>query len=415
MKRREFIQSSAALAVGAVAGAVPSEGEAREDKSVIKKYKRVGRTEMKISDISFGAGQLSSSALVLRAIDRGINYFDTAPDYGESEKLIGQALKRVENREKIYLASKFCDPISYSAGKSHLQVGASKADYIASVDGSLKRLGVDYLDVVFVHAIGERNQLDAEKRRLLDPNMLAAVESLKKAGKMRYLAVSSHGPYHLEELMLEAVNSNHFDLIMPSFNFMKFPRIPEVLKEAKKRGVGVIAMKTLAGARDSGVAFEPGVFEQSALRWVLHHEEVDGLVVTFKSVNHLNDYLPASGQVFTWNDQRHLDRYAALHGSNYCRTGCGECASSCPDWVDIAAILRYQMYFESYGDEKKAMVSYSNLDNNAEGCLGCEQPQCDSACRYGLAVGEKLRAAHRTLTMQSLSQTTPQKDKDHSI
>ncbi|MBF0195276.1 MAG: aldo/keto reductase [Magnetococcales bacterium] len=404
MKRRQFIQSSAALAVGAVAGVGGSadQVEAKSaNKSSIQQYNSVGRTQMKISDISFGSGRLTSSSLILRAIDRGINYFDTAPDYGESENLIGKALRRFKSREKIYLASKFCYPISYSSGKSHLQVGSSKDDYISSVEGSLKRLGTDYLDVVFVHAMGEKSSFNDEKARLFDPNMLEAAKELKKSGKIRYLAVSSHGPYNMEKLMLEAVKSGHFDLIMPAFNFLKFPKVPELIREAKQRGVGVIAMKTLAGANESNVELGPGNFEQAAFKWVLNHAEVDGLVVTFKSVTHLDDYLPASGQVLAGKDQRILDSYAAMYGSEYCRTGCGDCGPSCSEGVDIASILRYQMYFENYGEEKRAMMAYNDINKNAESCLGCADDSCSSACSYGLSVGEKLRSAHRALSMQA--------------
>ncbi|MBF0359114.1 MAG: aldo/keto reductase [Magnetococcales bacterium] len=403
MERRQFIQSSAALAVGAVAGVGGSAGqvEAKDNKASVQKYNSVGRTKMKMSDISFGSGRLTSSSLILRAIDRGINYFDTAPDYGESENIIGKALRRFKNREKIYLASKFCHPIAYSSGKSHLQVGSSKDDYIASVDGSLKRLGTDYLDVVFVHAMGEKESFDDEKERLFDPNMLEAVNELKKSGKIRYLAVSSHGPNNMEKLMLEAVRSGYFDIIMPAFNFMKFPKVPDLIREAKQNGVGVIAMKTLAGASDSNVELGPGKFEQAAFKWVLNHAEVDGLVVTFKSVTHLDDYLPASGQPFASVDQRFLDSYAAMYGSQYCRTGCGDCGPSCVEGVDIASILRYQMYFENYGEEKRAMMAYKDVEKNAESCLACADDNCNSACSYGLSVGEKLRAAHRSLSMQA--------------
>ncbi|MBF0127278.1 MAG: aldo/keto reductase, partial [Magnetococcales bacterium] len=316
-----------------------------------------------------------------------------------SEDFIGEALRKMKARDKIHLVSKFCQPVSYQPGKSHLQVGSKKQDYIAAVENSLKRMGTDYLDAVFVHAMGEGKELDQEKNRLLDPEMLSATEALKKAGKVRALAVSSHGPNNMETLLLEAVRSGHYDFIMPAFNFLKFPKVPEVLKEAKTRDVGVVAMKVLAGTRESGMKFDPGQFEQSAFKWALHHPEVSGLVITIQSAQDLDNYLPASGQPFTAADQRVLDQYAALHGADYCRTGCGDCLQACEQGVDVAAILRYQMYFENYGDEKRAMLSYAALERNAGLCAGCEDDACTSACGYGLPVSRKLRAAHRLLTL----------------
>lgn len=396
MKRRQFIQSSAVFA--AALASTPIHAEVPSKRAEIHTFNPLGKTGIQMSDISFGAGQLSSAALFLRAIDRGINYFDTAPDYGPSETFIGEALKRYKSRDKIHIASKFCQPIPYQAGKSHLQAGSSVKDYIQSVEGSLKRLGTDYLDVVFVHAMGEQNDMKAEKARLFDENMFAAADALKRAGKMRFLAVSSHGPHNMEPLMLEAVQSGRYDLIMMAFNFMKFPRTPEVLREAKNRGVGVIAMKTLAGARESGVTADSGQFEHAAFKWVLQHKEVSGLVVTFKSVKDLDLYLPASGEKFVASDQRILDQYAALHSKDYCRTGCGDCSGACPKGVDMAAILRYQMYFENYGHEKRAMQSYAALSTNGQHCMDCLDEFCTAACSYGLAVGTKLKSAHQTLT-----------------
>lgn len=414
MKRREFISSvalSSLAAVGTVQAGEPESGAGAPSASAppvgeggeraqVKRYRPLGKTGMKVSDISFGGGQLPAGSLVLRAIERGVNYFDTAPDYGRSEEFIGEAMKKFKEREKIYLASKFCDAGAYISGKSHLPQGTTKAQYKAAVEGSLQRMHTEYLDVVFVHAMGERNDTAAERSRLLDDTMLTAFDELKKEGKARFLAVSSHGPNGMEDLMMTAVKSGHYDLIMPAFNFMKFPKVPEVIKEAGVRGVGVIAMKTLAGAKDMAMDPKGIPFEHAAFRWVLQHPEVAGLVVTMKSIKDLENYLQASGGEFTAADQRSLDRYAALYGSEYCRTGCGDCHPGCPHGVEIGTILRYQMYFEDYADQKRAMQSYAGLERSAAICLACGEGSCTAACPHGLPVDAKMRAAHQTLSFQ---------------
>ncbi|MBF0614087.1 MAG: hypothetical protein G8237_09735 [Magnetococcales bacterium] len=408
MRRRSFIQSAALVAVGAVpvvggAAQAGQEGGGGADKARVRAYRPLGKTGIQMSDISFGAGRLTSASLVLRALDRGMNYIDTAPDYGPSEDHIGEALRKFKGRDKLHIASKYCQPKSYQAGKSHLQLGSTEADYVAAVDNSLKRLGTDYLDAVFVHALGELTDLELEKKRLLDPEMLAATARLKKEGKVRFLAASSHGPNHMEPLMLEAVRSGHFDYIMPAFNFMKFPKVPEVLQEAKARGVGVVAMKVLAGAKEGDMKFDPGQFEQAAFKWALSHTEISGLVITIQAAQDLDLYLPASGQPLTALDQRALDQYAAMHGAEYCRTGCGACLEACGQGIDIASILRHQMYFEDYKDEKRAMQAYASMQPNAAMCADCSDAACDRACPYGLAVRVKLQAAHRTLSLESVS------------
>ena len=392
IKRRDFLKVAALTTV--TMATAPLGAETGAETPVVKSYRGIGKTGLKMSDISFGAGKLSAASMVLRAVDSGINYFDTAPDYGQSEKTIGEAMSRIQ-RQKVIIASKFCKPEHHG----HLPVGSKKKDYIAAVEGSLSRMQTDYLDFCLVHAIGDMNKdLEAEKKRLLDDEMLEAATDLKKAGKIRFLGTSSHGPDNMEELLMTAVKSGHFDMIQPSFNFMKFPKLPEIMKEAHKRGIGVIAMKTLAGAKEMKIEGTENEFPHAAFKWVLKHSEVSGLIVTMKTVADLELYLKASGQEFTSADRRTLDRYALLYGREYCRTGCGQCQGSCASGVEIASIMRYRMYFRDYGMEKRAMESYALLKNKAAACSACSDPACVGSCPYGLPVKDMLRDAHESMS-----------------
>ncbi len=394
MKRRDFLKSSALIGGAAVFGAPPNSGAASE-KATIQKYKEIGKTGLKMSDISFGCGKLSSASLIARAVNRGINYFDTSPDYGPSESILGIAVKKLKIRGRMIIASKFCRPVPYPG---HIEIGSRKRDYIEAIEGSLSRLNTDYLDVCFVHAIGENESKKFGGQRLLDENMLSAAEALKRAGKIRFLAISSHGPHNLEPLLLSAVKSGYYDIIMPAFNFMKFPQIPQIIKEAKKRGVGVIAMKTLAGAKDMKLSTRGESFPRAAFNWVLKHLEVDGLIVTITTTDELDHYVQASGKEFTASSQVVLDRYAKLFSHEYCRTGCGDCLESCSSKVNIATILRYQMYFQDYGMEKRAMEGYVSLKQKANICLTCTDTLCEKACPYGLPVASMLQKAHEQLS-----------------
>lgn len=394
MKRRDFLLASgAAAASGLIAPIANTEAIAEENQPKIKKYNPLGKTGLKISDISFGAGKLNTPSLVARAVDMGVNYFDTAPDYGQSEANIGKYVKESGNRSKMIIASKFCKRVGYPG---HLDAEAPESDYIESVEGSLKTMNTDYLDFVFVHAMGE-NGVKFEER-LLSQNMLSAYEKLKKAGKVRFLAVSSHGPNRMEELLLKAIRSGHYDVVMGAFNFMKFPGIPGVLKEASQRGVGVIAMKTLAGAKEMNLDAGSELFSHAAFKWVLKNPEVAGLVVTISSAQDLAEYVRASGQPFTHKSQLTLDRYMTAYTKEYCRTGCGDCIGACPENVDIPGVLRQFMYFSDYHDEKRAMVAYSAMNPKAGSCGSCDGAPCDSACPYGLPVASLLSRAHDALS-----------------
>ena len=394
MKRRDFLKVAALTA--ATVAAPPLHAETVADMPSVKSYREIGKTGLKMSDISFGAGKLSAASMVLRAVDSGINYFDTAPDYGQSEKTIGEAMGKIQ-RDKVIITSKFCNPQPYPG---HLPLGSKKKDYMAAVEGSLSRMKTDYLDFCFVHAIGEMSKdLEAEKQRLLNEEMFEAVADLKKAGKIRFLGTSSHGPNNMEELLMTAVQSGRFDVIQPSFNFMKFPKLPEVIKEAHRRGMGVIAMKTLAGAKDMNIEGKGEEFAHAAFKWVLKYPEVSGLIITMKTVSDMELYLKASGAKFSAADQDVLDRYARLYGSEYCRTGCGECESACALGVEIASVMRYRMYFMDYGMEKRAMQSYALLKKNASACFGCVDPGCVGSCPHGLPVKDMLCDAHESMSL----------------
>ncbi|RME66085.1 MAG: aldo/keto reductase, partial [Nitrospirae bacterium] len=273
---------------------------------LVRNYRPLGKTGLRMSDISMGTGEPPPVSLVLRAIDRGINYIDTAPDYGRAEEVVGEALRKRKDRQ-IIVATKFCLPGPYP---NHLPKDAKKKDYIRALEGSLRRLKRDWVDIVFVHAIGEQSRnIEEERQRLLSEEMLSAVETLKRQGKVRLLGVSSHGPYNMEDLMMEAVRSGHYDMIMVAFNFMKFPELPEVIKEAHKRGMAVVAMKTLAGAKQVKIPRSDEPFALAALRWVLKHSELSGLVITIRSVSQLNLYLRASGTGFGPSDEAVLRKY----------------------------------------------------------------------------------------------------------
>jgi predicted aldo/keto reductase-like oxidoreductase len=396
--------------------------EAASDKPSIRSYGEIGKTGLRMSDISMGSSRLTSPSLLLRAIDRGINYIDTSPDYGQAEKYIGQAMKKIK-RDKIIIASKFCRTREKGG---HLKLGSRKKDYIAVVDDSLSRMKTDHLDICFIHSAGSVSKdLEDEKRRMLDEEMLSAADSLRKAGKIRFIGVSSHGPNNMEELLMIAVRSGQIDVIMPAFNFMMFPDLPgvlrdardviaarqkkkrsllsnlDLLKEAHKRGVGVIAMKTLAGERDLNYSSKGVPFQPAAFKWVLSHPEVSGLVVTIKSVAQLDLYISASGQRFDEEDRRVLEQYMRRYSKEYCRTGCNRCESGCPNGVSIATSLRYRMYFSDYGMEKRAMESYAVLTNDAGACLECEEEFCAGACPYGLPLRALLSDTHETLSFRT--------------
>lgn len=406
MERRKFIRN---LGMGAAAVAIAGCSEQKnQQKSApktaakpegITKFTEIGGTGLKMSDISMGCGGLDNPYVVERALDLGINYFDTAPDYqnGQSEITLGKVFKDPAKRDKAIICTKFCERGAYGV---HLDLGSPEEDFIRVVEGSLQRLNTDHIEFVMVHAIGERQ---GDKARLLDPPMLAAAAKLKEQGKILHLNVSSHGPHCMEDCLLDAIDSGHFASFMPAFNFVEFKRLDAVLARAVEKNVGVVAMKTLAGAKDEDILENAGEgtdLAQAAFKWVFTKPGISGLVITMKTTADVEKYVAASGKEFTEEDQTVLDQYLAKIQTHYCRTGCGDCLAACPHDVAIAHVLRLDMYFTAYRDHLKALQEYHRLPQRMKPsmCATCDGP-CTRACGYGLPVKARLLDASRRLQL----------------
>jgi aryl-alcohol dehydrogenase-like predicted oxidoreductase len=358
--------------------------------SRVRAYRPLGRTGFNMSDISFGCAGLDDAGVARRGVERGITYFDTSPDYSNaaSEKALGQGIRGTP-RDRLFVVSKFCT----AAG--HLPNDTPVPQLMAAVDASLQRLGTDHIDLIHIHAV---NSLD----RLMAPNIHEGFDRLKQAGKVRFLGVSSHTP-DLETVMAHAVDSGRFDVIMVAYNFKNWPDLGNIFHRARARGVGVVAMKTLKGARHTQLAdFTPTEresFAQAAFKWVLSNPDVSGLVVSMSSYQQIDEYLFASGQPLTTADLTLLEKYDQLVARDYCRPGCGACLDRCPFGVPVDDVMRYTMYAENYGREKEAMRLYAQIDSSrrADHCLTCAAP-CEPACDFGLPIRNKLVRAQRLLS-----------------
>jgi predicted aldo/keto reductase-like oxidoreductase len=358
--------------------------------SRVRRYRTLGHTGFEMSDISFGCAGLDDAGVARRGCERGINYFDTSPDYSNagSERALGEGVRGVR-RDQLFLVSKFCTP------EGHLASDTPVPAVIRTVEDSLRRLRTDHLDLVHIHAV---NSID----RLMAPNIHEAFDRLKQAGKVRFLGVSSHTP-DLEAVMRHAVESGRFDVIMVAYNFKNWPDLTNIFRSARERGVGVVAMKTLKGARHTQLAdFTPSEresFAQAAFKWVLSNPDVSGLVVSMSRYEQIDEYLHASGQKPTEQDLAVLEKYDRLTSRDYCRPGCGQCLDACPYGIPVNDVLRYGMYAESYGREKGAMLRYARLDpgHRADHCVGCAAP-CEARCPFELPVRQKMIHAHRLLS-----------------
>lgn len=399
--RRRFLGAAALAAAAPTLRASVDERSGRDAGNRVRRYVTLGRTGLEMADISFGSSRLreGEERLVHHALDKGVNYFDTAESYtgGQSERVLGNALKG--RREQVVIASKtLAGPV------------ARKWELMANLEASLRRLQTDHVEIYFNHAVNDTARLD-------NPEWHEFCARAKEQGKILFTGMSGHAG-RLVECLDHAFAKDMVDVVLVSLNFgqdpefherfirgfdfvARHPELPRALRRAKELGVGVIAMKCLMGARLNDMRpYERGdaSFAQAAFRWSLSQEYVDALVISMTSEAKIDEFLGASaGRSLAAGDKALLSTYAALNGDSQCRQGCNDCAGACPFEVPIADVLRTRMYAVDYQDLAFARSEYAGLDGSAAACLGCDGAPCRDACTYGLSIADLCAPTHRML------------------
>jgi len=382
----------AALGPGLSALATPAASAASPG---IRRYVRLGRTALEVSEIGFGSASSHDPDLVRHALERGVTFFDTAESYrfGWSEEAMGEGLRGV--RDRVVLSS-----------KTKAGARATQADMMAALEGSLRRLQTDYLDIYFNHAVNDVARMQNEE-------WWAFIERAKAQGKIRFRGMSGHGSrlaecleYAIEHDLVDVVlvaysfgqDPDFYDRLRHTFHFVALqPELPRALDKARQKDIGVIAMKTLMGARLNDMrAYEREgyTFAQAAFRWVLSSPRVDALLISMNSAESIDEYVAASVDPELRGEHLQLlDRYADLQHGRYCRHVCNFCEGACPERVDIAEILRTRMYAVDYRDPALAVEDYAKLGGGASACLSCAHQACLGACPYGIPIPEFTRDA----------------------
>ncbi|MEK7799989.1 MAG: aldo/keto reductase [Acidobacteriota bacterium] len=383
-----------APAMGAPAMGAPAAGPAAPpsspDPAREMRYRTLGRTGLSVSEIGFGGYPVDDPDVIRHALDQGINYLDTSHCYrgGRSETTIGEAIKG--RRDRVVLATKWCP--------HHIGKPATKKVFLEMLDLSLKRLQTDHVDIVLNHEVGKSSD-GIGLGRLQNPEMLAAWESARKAGKARFLGASGHDP-DLMGVMHHAVDSGHFDVLLCRYSFLDYPEQDRLIDKAHAQGVGFIAMKTLAGAKGADLdrfRDRHTTFKQAALKWVLSNAKVSNLIISINSARQVDEYVPASGLPLRQADADILKEYEEAFSTQVCRY-CGACLPECPENVRIADILRFSMYYHEYQQENRALESYAKLvaSERAAHCVNCSG-FCEQACAYDLPIRTLLIGAHDKL------------------
>jgi aryl-alcohol dehydrogenase-like predicted oxidoreductase len=335
------------------------------------KYRTLGRTGMKVTEVGLGCMITSDQSVVEKAADLGINFFDTARGYqgGNNERMVGAALKA--RRKQVFISSK---------------TGArTGAEAMAHLETSLRELGTDYLDVWNLHGRSRPEELTDE--------LLEVQQTARQQGKIRFAGISTH---NLADVIQAVIKTGKLDVVVFTYNFSMGSSLDEAIKAGRDAGIGLVAMKVMAGgfrrAKPGQSQYEILKREgamPAALRWVLRNPGLGTTIPSMTDMEQLDDDFKAMGAPFTEGDAKLLAAQLDYIRPLYCRM-CGNCQGTCPQGLPVADMLRYLTYAEGYGQFALGREHFLALPEEVTRvrCQLC--PSCSVKCPNGVQVAERL-------------------------
>ncbi len=335
-------------------------------------YRRFGRTEMKVSVFTLGLMRYmrddpdESAKVVRRAVELGINHLETARGYGDSEELLGHALKTID-RSKVYITTKIGPQKTYD-------------DFMRTFDTCMTKIGIDVLDNLDVHGVNNE-----EKFRLAvdEKENWRAIRKLTDAGTVRHIGFSTHGK---TPLLLRILDTAMFESINLHYYWFYQVHEPVVARAAElDMGVFIISPNEKGGMlfrppqrlRELSAPFHPMNLNQ---RWLLSDPRVHTLSLGAATPAEFDQHLVVADHVGPLSDTERaaLDRWAKVHrevsGTDFC-TLCQACLP-CPQAIDIPEILRFRQAAVAFDMHKYGSFRYNLLNGTHDWFHGPPADHC---------------------------------------
>jgi predicted aldo/keto reductase-like oxidoreductase len=380
LNRRDFIKRSmvgasyAFMATPALSGISTQIGKTgSKQKSIIKRW--LGKTGLELPVVSMGVMRSDNPGLVRAALAAGMIHLDTAHGYqrGKNELMLGEVLKEYP-RSSFVIATK---------------IGADgEEDSLEKLDISLQRLCMKYVDILYLHGASSRDDV-------LSPEMLDTMITAKKTGKVKHLGVSTHR--NEPEVIQAAAESGVHEVVLSAINFKQdhYQEVKKAIANAAAAGVGIVGMKTMAGAFHDREKTQP-INCKAALKWVLQDENVTTTIPGITSFDQLAENASVNEDL-TLTEQEKADlAIGQSKGGLYCQ-GCERCVSQCRRSLPIPDLMRAYMYSYGYGEPAMGHELLTGLRVRENPCIGCDS--CPVNCAKGFAVAEKIRDITRLNTV----------------
>jgi aryl-alcohol dehydrogenase-like predicted oxidoreductase len=373
MGRRKFIKTISSTLLGIAAPNILKVRSSlgKSEKMPSLEYRTLGKTGLKVTAVSMGVMNCSDPAVLLRAFDLGINFYDTADCYmkGRNEEMVGKAFEG--RRQKVFIQTKV-----------HVH---DEKKMRSSVERSLQRLRTDYIDVLVWHS-------HSSPEEVADPNLFEFMSKMKKEGKARFTGFSAHS--NMTSLLREAAKSNLHDVALVSYNFTHSKDLKEAVALAAKSGIGIVAMKTQAGGykKQKIGGLSP---HQAALKYILMDQNVSAAVPGVTTIEQIEECAAVMGASFSKRNLNELKQYQSFLQGRIC-TMCGGCIGECPYGVFRSDLLRVVMYHDGYENDSLVRESLGGITkHHLQACTECSS--CSVVCRRGVDMKAQVRLAQDIL------------------
>lgn len=399
--RRSFLKTVGAAGVASIfvsTDALSAEGragETKEQKSELPQVPRrkLGKTGVEVSCLALGTifDVMENQTVLRNAAKWGVTYWDTAPDYAgpNSELGIGKFIAaNPDIRKKLFVSTKASD-------------AATIADIEKALQASLKRLNTDYIDLYHVmdRVVGE----GYTGHGLSDPAQLTDelkdwVKNAKKRKLIRFFGFPTH--QNIVECLTAAAKLDWIDVVMFIYNFrlMQDPKMAAAIDACHKAGIALVAMKTQArriiSDEDKKLTdhfVQRGFTEgQAKIKVVLEDKRFSSACVRMENIAVLTENVAAAldKTKLSQADMEVFKEYASATRSSYC-AGCAQiCDSALPDVRCVSDIMRYLMYYNSYGDQDRARFLFAQIPERIKGrLLSIDYSPAELRCPQRLPIG----------------------------
>lgn len=340
------------------------------------KYRILGKTGLKVSQISFGGipiqqmDQDGATKLIHKLLECGINFIDTARGYTVSESLIGVGLSG--KRSKVFLATK--------------SMSKDKAELKRDIETSLVNFKTDYIDLYQFHNIGTLKDLE----KVMAPGgALEAFLEYREKGAIKHIGITSHSL----EVIEKAMEYDVFETIQYPYNAVEI-QAEAVFKKAHERNLGIIAMKPFAGGALTNT--------KAALKFILQNQYVTCSIPGMCSIEQLEENVKAIEEMpLSDAEAEALTKEAAELGERFCRR-CGYC-QPCPKGINIPTMFVLESYYKRYNLMDWAVDRYNNLPVKASACEKCGL--CETKCPYNLPIRDMLESTKNVFERLNMYKT----------